>query len=129
MDDLLDNFANQRLDSPTEEGYKYHFVNGSPAGSQHERPEPLEMPTSAGPSPFFETPSEDEANYNADVEESDDGQGLSDGLSQHLQQFHRQDLERDQLLTVRTSPSAHSLLWLPNLLTLLNSNFIRRIKS
>ena len=23
MDDLLDNFANQRLDSPIEEGYKY----------------------------------------------------------------------------------------------------------
>lgn len=83
MNDLLDNFANQGLDSPTEEDYKYHFVDGSPAGSQHETSIDLTataLPRPSNEDPFFSIDShqdisdenEDERYYNADIDEDDD---------------------------------------------------------
>ena len=80
------------------------------------------------PPPYQSTggENEDEGNYNADIDDDDDdddvfGSGLGrkepgyfkpasalrddgqdlGGFEQHLRRFHRQDLERDDLLTVR----------------------------
>lgn len=86
MEDLLDNFTTQSLESPTEEDYKYHFTNDSPRGSEHEGSIRPRISASAGPSngdPFFNIESagspqatggdnEREENYNADVEDDDD---------------------------------------------------------
>lgn len=193
MDDLLDNFANiefPNIDTPSEEHYIYHFVDESPAPSEHNRPvhhtTPAE-PTNEtsffnveSPPPYQSTADEnvDEGNYNADIDDDDDddddvfGHGPhrashfggdnptnasdnrkpllinnttsldrpyrnpndriielhdlsgrkesgdfkpasapnddeqdSDGFKQHLRRLHRQDLERDELLTVRPLPS------------------------
>ena len=74
MDDLLDNFANQMIDSPienappssgpsntltavetaeenTEDGYKYHFVDGSPTNLEFARP----VRTTPAPTPAVST--------------------------------------------------------------------------
>ena len=217
MEDLLNSFAEQSMGTPTEEGYKYHFVDGSPAGSEHARRGSPAVPAEEGykyhfvdgspagsehaapvrPAPtvpagsnhddvFFDVePSgipeatgfdvDDEANYNADVDDYDDeeesgreeefhksgdvgdnkislnaamykkislfeddihgfdrsfhrqdqhkletqggpsrtmykktepslarnadGQSGSDGFAEHLRRLHRQDVERDELLT------------------------------
>lgn len=113
MDDLLDNFATHRLDSPPEETYKYHFVEDSPAASEHAMPLRPETPATHD-DPIFDNEAsgvqkvttsedEDEGDYNADVDEdddeSDDGQDGLNGFAQHLQRLHRQDMERDELLT------------------------------
>lgn len=178
MEDLLDNFASQSLDSPSEEGYKYHFVNGSPTGSQHARPAATASPASVGPSPQAtggekeyegdvdndDDDDDDDENerYDADLEgtngasypqnarfedidyhsfephgassganygnaeislsPSDDGW---DGFALHLRRLHRQDMERDELLTVGvpSSPLVESVLTLPN------SNSITKIRT
>ena len=91
MDDLLSNFtghnfADHSIESPTEDGYKYHFVNHSPTGSEYDRPVRPTAATSAGPinrdSLFdIEDPAshqatgsqdDDEEDYNADIEENAD---------------------------------------------------------
>lgn len=83
MDDLLDNFTSHDLNSPAEEGYKYHFVDGSTAGSEHETSIHPAAAASRGPNkdnPFFSTgshpttdgESEDDGEYNADVDDDDD---------------------------------------------------------
>lgn len=196
MDDLLENFASRSLRSTSEEGYKYHFINGSPVGSEHAMPIGPSAPTLVGSNneassiqkqtgPAVENEAdynfEDETDYNADVDDdsdeygheeatheadhadypgdltnrasyektplsendhkyldrffhnpdthsvdgrsahgsivpspalSDDGQDRLDGFAQHLRRLHRQDMERDELLTVRFSPSARSPLGL-----------------
>ena len=86
MDDLLNSFANANMDSPTEDSYKYHFLGGSPAGSEHDRPVHPAPAISAGPNNHDSildsgTPAlhqatgsvnEDEADYNADIDDDDD---------------------------------------------------------
>ena len=187
MDDLLDNFANidsLNLDSTSEEGYIYHFVDESPAPLEHDRPVHPTIPAesnnytsffdSESPPPYQSTggENEDDGDYNADIDDDDDvfGRGLHgaygenptigasdnriplfinnttsldrsyrsrndrpielhdlrgrkesgdvklssapsddeqdlDGFKQHLRRFHRQDLDRDELLAVRPLPS------------------------
>ena len=99
MDDLLNNFAHQRtqshtderfaqqiLESPTEENYIYHFVDGSPEGSEHGRSHQPAAAASAemrNSDPFFhiedaDSPqatggeNEDERDYHADIEDDDE---------------------------------------------------------
>lgn len=92
MDDLLSNFADQsielqqRIESPVEDGYKYHFLGDSPVGFEHDRPVRQAPAASAAPDnndPFFhvEAPvsrqaavsgKEDEGDYNADIDDDDD---------------------------------------------------------
>ena len=194
MDDLLDNFANidsPNIESTSEEGYIYHFVDESPAPLEHDRPvHPTIAAEPSNHTSFFSTESpppyqstagenEDDGDYNADIDDDDDddvfGRGLhgasqfgangenptidasdnriplfinnttsldrsyrrtndrtielhdlrgrresgdvkppsapSDNeqdlgsLKQHLRKLHRQDLERDEHLAVRTLPS------------------------
>lgn len=190
MDDLLINFADQSIESPSEEeeGYKYHFTNGSPAGSEHAvQVGPAAAAPAASnhddPFPHNEASSiqkgtssgaEDEANYNADIDDDDDddygreeatytdvhfssfhnkdynapqthdvqrgatngnvkrssgssnqGQNGLDDIGQHLRRLHRQDAERDEILTVRALQQASSRPC--NMLTELNSNSIKRM--
>ena len=189
MDDLLNSFAHQSIDPSTEpeEEYIHHFVDGSPAGSEHESR--LHTAVTSNDDLFLHNEAfeiqagtdsaiEDEANYNADVDEdegeddehgrdetfhheayrdnlnpgashnhksffkddtnglypsipsqddedntraaygdveqttasSGDDQNRMDDFAKHLRQLHRQDMERDDLLTVRFSLSARSLL-------------------
>ena len=88
MDDLLDNFANidsPNMESTSEEGYIYHFVDESPAPLEHNRP--VHPTTIAGepnnhtsffniesPPPYQSTggENEDEGDYNADIDDDDD---------------------------------------------------------
>lgn len=86
MDDTKNNFTDHEIESPNEEGYKYHFLDGSPAGSEHEKSLPLVTAASAGLSnggPFFDIEAtaspqatagvdEDEEDYNADLDDDDD---------------------------------------------------------
>lgn len=86
MDDLLSNFADQRIELPTEDGYIYHFFDESPVGSEHDRPvrqAPAAPDTPDNSDPFFQVEApfsrqatvsgaEDEGNYNADIDEYDD---------------------------------------------------------
>ena len=86
MDDLLKNFANHNMDSPTEDSYKYHFLGDSPAGSEHDRPVHPAPAIPAGPSNHdsildIGTPAlhqatgsvnEDEVDYNADIDDDYD---------------------------------------------------------
>ena len=91
MNDLLSNFADQNfadhsIESPTEDCYKYHFLNDSPAGSEYNRPVRPTAATSAGPSnqdSLFEIEdpaskqdiggqNEDEEEYNADIDDIDE---------------------------------------------------------
>ena len=86
MEDLLSSFADQSMESASEEGYKYHFIDGSPAGSEHAMPVSHAATAPAGsshddPFPANEASSnqkgissgvEDEANYNADIDDDDD---------------------------------------------------------
>ena len=197
MDDLLDNFANidsLNIESTSEEGYIYHFVDESPAPLEHDRPIHPTIPAELNdhtsfsniesPPPYQSTggENEDEGDYNADIDDDDDdvfGRGLhgasqfgaydenptidasdnrmplfmnnttsldrsyrrrndstielhdlssrkdsgdvktsltpSDdeqdlaGFKQHLRRFHRQDLERDELLAVHPLPSSLDL--------------------
>ncbi|CAD6578866.1 MAG: hypothetical protein ASARMPREDX12_008998 [Alectoria sarmentosa] len=104
MDDLLDNFATNRLDSPPEETYKYHFVEDSPPASEHAMLVRPETPATLNhDDKLITSEDEDEGDYNADVDEdddeSDDAQDELNGFAQHLQRLHRQDMERDELLT------------------------------
>ena len=104
MDDLLDNFATHRLDSPPEETYKYHFVEDSPPASEHAMPvRPETAATLSHDDKVITSEDEDEGDYNADVDEdddeSDDAQDELNVFAQHLQRLHRQDMERDELLT------------------------------
>lgn len=128
--------AGSNLESPTEEAYKYHFLDDSPPGSEHAMPTNSAAATSAK-DPFFEEeasgvqgqpgPSfEDEADYNADIDDIDDDneeyapeettdevgyvrvteatEGASyndlDEFTQYIRRLHRQDTERDELFTV-----------------------------
>ncbi len=165
MDDLMDNFADANIESPTEEVYIHHFINGSPVASEHERPTAAFSAKPSGRDPFFDDEAadshqatarnEDEGDYNADIDDDDepgheryhkdltsalgdyvypfpnddcdqfeerlvnggatdavaypslatsgDEQDSNHGFSQHLLRLHRQDSERDELLTVCTS--------------------------
>ena len=124
------------LESPTEEEYKYHFLDDSLPGSEHAMPINPAAATSAK-DPFFEdeasgvqgqrgTSFEDEADYNADIDDIDDDneeygpEEMTDEVgyvrvteateaashkdlnefAQHLRRLHRQDMERDEVFTV-----------------------------
>ena len=150
-DNLSNNITDQTIQSPTEEGYIYHFVNGSPAGSGHERLicadsdipastltqtqvpltngaikshtdfeeiDPVTTASAGKDDTFFDIEKEshqsigdentDEADYNTDIDENDDDLAVNndrqndlDGFAQHLRRLRRQDMERDELLTVR----------------------------
>ena len=69
MDDLLDNFAGSGLEAPDDGDYKYHFVNGSPVGSEHTRPVALITTATPEPSPKATTREKD---YEGDIDEYDD---------------------------------------------------------
>ena len=69
MDDLLDNFASSGLESPDDGDYKYHFVNGSPVGSEHTRPVALISTATPEPSPKAATREKD---YEGDIDDYDD---------------------------------------------------------
>ena len=69
MDDLLDNFASSGLDSPDDGDYKYHFVNGSPVGSEHTRPVALISTATPERSPKATTGEKD---YEGDIDDDDD---------------------------------------------------------
>lgn len=82
----MSSFVDQRIESPIENGYIYHFLGDSPVGSEHDRPVRQAPDASAAPGsndPFFhvETPvsrqatvsgKEDEGDYNADIDDDDD---------------------------------------------------------
>lgn len=86
MDDLLSSFADQRIESPVEDSYKYHFLGDSPVGSEHDRPvrqAPAAPAAFDDSDPFYhvEAPvsrqatvsaKEDEGDYNADIDDDDD---------------------------------------------------------
>ena len=86
MEDLLSTFADQSMESPSEESYKYYFIDGSPAGSEHAMPISRAATAPAGSSHDDQFPAneassnqkgissgvEDEANYNADIDDDDD---------------------------------------------------------
>ena len=69
MDDLLDNFASSGLESPDDGDYKYHFVNGSPVGSEHTRPVALISTATPERSPKATTREKD---YEGDIDDYDD---------------------------------------------------------
>ena len=69
MDDLLDNFASSGLESPDDGDYKYHFVNGSPVGSEHARPVALISTATPEPSPQATTGEND---YEGDIDDDND---------------------------------------------------------
>ena len=96
MDDLLVNFANDdspHIESTSEEGYIYHFVDESPAPLEHDRPVHASIVAQPNkytsffnietPPPYQSTGGEngDEGDYNADIDDDDDdddvfGRGL-----------------------------------------------------
>ena len=69
MDDLLDNFASSGLESQDDGDYKYHFVNGSPVGSEHTRPVALISTATPEHSPKSTTRERD---YEGDIDNYDD---------------------------------------------------------
>ena len=190
MDDLLEHFASSGLESPDDGDYKYHFVNGSPVGSEHTRPVALISTATPERSP---KPTTREKDYEGDIDDYDDedyyerenhgaypesslngtaqrevlqleigtasldrsfpqqnnhpvepkeilqranygnfspssvsvNEGLDEFASQ-LRHIHRQDLERDELLTVGHPCFSCRWRW-P--LSLLNSNSIEKIRT
>ena len=74
MDDLLDNFASSGLEAPDEApddgDYKYHFVDGSPVGSEHTRPVAL-ITTATTPERSPKAPTR-EKDYEGDIDDYDD---------------------------------------------------------
>ena len=69
MDDLLEHFASSGLDSTDDGDYKYHFVNGSPVGSEHTRPVALITTATPERSP---KPTTREKDYEGDIDDYDD---------------------------------------------------------
>ena len=121
----MDNFANHNIetpnnDSPSEDEYKYHFVNGSPAASEHDRPVNSAAATSAGPSNqklFFNieasTPqpttgreNEDEGDYNADIDDDDDDD--DDDFERGRERASRFDVYQENV-TMNASDNGKSL--------------------
>ena len=120
MDDLLINFADQSIESPSEEeeGYKYHFTNGSLAGSEHavQVGPAAAAPVALIPDDSFPTNeasriqkwtssvAEDEANYNADIDDDDDdkyGRQEATDTDVHFSSFHNKDHNAAQTHVVR----------------------------
>ena len=126
-DDLLNSFSDHKTESPNEDAYKYHFVDGSPAGSEHGRvAHPTAYPSMENNDSLLhieeegqqstdyenENENENETGYNADIDEDDDapapsdnGENGFDDFAQRLIRLHRQDIDRDELLTVRALSS------------------------
>ena len=115
MDDLLMNFANQSIESPSEEeeSYKYHFTNGSIAGSEHavqvgpaaaapaalnhHDPFPTNGVSSNQKGTSFDA--EDEANYNGDIDDDDDdeyGREQATDTRVHHPPLHNKDYSAPQ---------------------------------